>query len=171
MEAPTPEDVLARMGPEFERRAAGYSVKASALLALLHAVQESYGCVSVAAEEAVARFLGVGINRVHEAVTFYSLFRTSPLGKYHLKVCHSLSCELCGSQDLLGTILKKLNLRPGGMTPDGLFSLETVECLGCCDKAPAIQINLGEYIGPLCEQNLAEMLDGLIAEERGGGRE
>jgi NADH-quinone oxidoreductase subunit E len=167
----TAEDVLADLEGEFEKLAASYTVRASALLALLHAVQERYGCITPAAEEAVAGYLDVGLNRVHEAVSFYSLFRTTPPGKYHLKVCHSLSCELCGSQDLLGAIGRRLGLRPGTVTPDGLFSLETVECLGCCDKAPALQINFGEYIGPLSAAGLEEIIDGIIAREgRDAGR-
>jgi NADH-quinone oxidoreductase subunit E len=165
----SPEDVLGRLETEFARRAAPYAHRESALLAVLHAVQEEFGIITPAAEEAVARFLGIGTNRVHEAVSFYSLFHTNPTGKYHLRVCHTLSCELCGSAGLLEAIRRKINIEEGQVTPDGLFSLEAVECLGCCDKAPALQINLGEYIGPLTSGQVNALLEGLIAEEKGIG--
>ncbi len=162
----TGEEVLGRMRPEFERRAGSYAHRPSALLSLLHAVQEEYGRIDSGAEEAVAGFLGIGINVVHEAVTFYSLYRTKNAGKYHIRVCGSISCELCGSRDLAGAVRRKLYLGEKTVTADGLFSLEVVECLGACDLAPAAQINLGPYLGPLTAGRLEVLIDEIAAREK-----
>ncbi len=162
----TPEGVLAELGAEFEKRSAPYAHKPSALLALLNAVQETYGCISPEAGAAVSRFLGVGANRVHEAVTFYSLYGERPRGKYHLRICRTLSCHICGSFDLAEAVERKLGLRPGQVSADGLFSLETVECLGCCEKAPVVQVNLGEYRGPMTAESLSALIDELFGKER-----
>lgn len=159
------DEILDLIRGEFEEAAAPYSHRESALLAVLHAAQGKFGLISQGMENAVADFLGIGINRVHEAVSFYSLFRTYPVGKYHLRVCRTLSCELCGSAGLLEAIRSRLRIKEGQVTPDGLFSLEAVECLGCCDKSPALQINLGEYIGPLTQKGVLALIDGLIAKE------
>ena len=167
----TAEEVLARMRPFFESAAAPYSHRPSALLALLHAVQDVYGHITPESEIAVSQFLGVGPNRVREAVTFYSLYRQRPAGKFHIKLCRTLSCHICGSADLVGALRRKLGVREGEATADGLFSFETVECLGCCDKAPAVQVNLGSYLGPMTAESLGALIDELRAQEEAAARE
>ncbi len=169
MASVTTEDVLARLAPEFEKRAAPYSSKPSALLALLHAVQEAYGHITPEAEGAVARFLELGANQVHEAVTFYTLYRQRPLGKHHFQICRTLSCDLCGAADLAAVARKRLGVGPREVTPDGLFSWETVECLGCCDKSPVVQENLEPFTGPHSAESFGRMLDDLAAKSRSNG--
>jgi len=163
-------EVLAELRPEFEKRAAPYSHKPSALLALLHAVQDAYGYVPAEAEAAVAELLGVGRNAVHEAVTFYTLYKTRPMGKYHIQVCRTLSCDLCGARDLVGVVEKKLGIRNHEVTADGLFSLETVECLGCCELAPAIQVSQDPFRGPLTAEQMASLIDEVAAKEQSNGQ-
>ena len=157
----TTAEVLATLKAEFEKRAAPYDHKESALLALLHAVQERYGWVFDEAEAAVGEFLGVGANKVHEAVTFYTLYRQRPYGKYHVMVCRTLSCDATGGADLVKLLREKLKVDQKTPTPDGLFSWETVECLGCCDLAPALQVNREPFKGPMTVPALARMLDEL----------
>ncbi len=166
----TSAEVLDRLLPEFEKRAAPYSHKPSALLALLHAVQDAYTWIPPEAEAAVAEFLGVGRNAVHEAVTFYTLYRTRPMGKYHIQVCRTLSCDLCGARDLVGVVHKKLGIGEKQVTADGLFSLETVECLGCCELAPAIQCNQDPFKGPLTAEQMGALIDELTAKEKANGQ-
>jgi NADH-quinone oxidoreductase subunit E len=165
----TAEEVLERLSPEFEKRAAPYARRTSALLSLLHAVQDAFGYVPPEGEEAVARFLGVGANRVHEAVTFYTLFRRRPAGKYHIQVCRTLSCDLTGGGKVLAALERRLGVTQGQVTPDGLFSFESVECLGCCDKAPALHVNKERFRGPLTEELVEDLLDELRAREGGDG--
>lgn len=162
----TTAGILAQLRPEFEKRAAPYSHRPSALLALLHAVQDAYGYVPAEAEAAVAEFLGVGRNAVHEAVTFYTLYKTRPMGKYHIQVCRTLSCDLCGARDLVGVVEKKLGIHHHEVTADGLFSLETVECLGCCELAPALQISQDPFRGPLTAEQMTSLIDELTAKEK-----
>ena len=161
----TVDAVLAELKPAFEKAAAPYSHRPSALLALLHVVQEAYGYVSPESEGAVARFLDVGPNRVHEVVTFYTLYRQRPVGKYNIKLCRTLSCHVCGSPDLLNAVKRRLGIGEKEVTADGLFSLETVECLGCCDKSPAVQINYDPYLGPMTPESLEKVIDELVAKE------
>ena len=162
-------EVLERLKHEFERRSAPFDFKPSALLSLLHAVQEAYGYVPPAGEAAVAEFLGMGANRVHEAVTFYTLYRQHPYGKYHVQVCRTLACDLCGWHDLVKTLMDRFKVAPRTATADGLFSWETVECLGCCDLAPALQINKEPFRGPMTAGDLGRILDDLAAKEKGNG--
>lgn len=167
----TTEQVFETLRPEFSKRAAPYSYKPSALLALLHAVQDAYGHITPEGEAAVARFLEIGANQVHEAVTFYTLFRQKPCGKHHFQVCRTLSCDLCGGADTVAAIRKKLGgIGPREVTPDGLFSYETVECLGCCELAPAVQVNAEPYRGPVGPEDAERLIDELTAKARGNGR-
>ncbi len=133
-------------------------------------MQDTYGYITPEAQAAVAQFLRIGANQVHEAVTFYTLYRQRPAGKYHLQICRTLSCDLCGAQDLVGIVERKLGLRDKQVSPDGLFSLETVECLGCCEMAPALQINLEPYRGPVTAESMVSLIDELTVKERGNGR-
>jgi NADH-quinone oxidoreductase subunit E len=162
-------EILERLRPEFEKRAAPYSHKPSALLALLHAVQEADGYITGDAEWAVAEFLNVGRNAVHEAVTFYTLYKTKPMGKYHVQVCRTLSCDLCGARDLVGVLQKKCGIGEKQVSADGLFSYETVECLGCCELAPAIQTNEDPFKGPLTAAQMEGLIDELTAKAKANG--
>lgn len=120
---------------------ARYPEPRAALLPVLWAVQRRDGWVSLEAEAWVAKRLGVSPAHVHGAVTFYTMFKQKPSGKYHVQVCTTLSCMLRGSDELLGHIEKSLGIKPGETTPDGRFSLVRVECLGSCGTAPMLQLN------------------------------
>lgn len=162
--------ILEKLKPEFEKRTQPYSHRESALLACLHAVQDAYGFVTPDAEAAVAEFLEVGRNRVHEAVTFYTLYRTKPYGKHHFALCRTLSCDLCGTPEVLAAIRKKCGGIPEKtVTPDGLFSYETVECLGCCDKAPALQVNQDAFKGPMTAEGVTQLMNELEAKAKANG--
>jgi NADH-quinone oxidoreductase subunit E len=159
------DELLSRLRAGMEEAAAPYGNRESALLAVLHAVQDTLGWIPPEAEEAVADFLGLGRNRIHEAVSFYSMFRTSPRGVWHVRVCGTLSCEICGSSGLVEAVRDILGLSAGQVTPDGMFSFEEVECLGACDLAPAVQVNDEPAQGPMTRESLS----GLIKRLRGKG--
>jgi NADH-quinone oxidoreductase subunit E len=133
------------LGAEFERRVdaivAKYPQPKAALLPVLWEVQNAKGSIDLEAEEWVAARLGVAASHVHGCVTFYTMYKQRPSGKYHIQLCTTLSCMLRGSDDLLRHIEEKLGIKAGETTPDAKFSLVRVECLGSCGTAPMFQLN------------------------------
>jgi NADH:ubiquinone oxidoreductase subunit E len=98
--------------------------------------------------------------RIYEVATFYTMLRTRPCGKYLLQVCRSLSCCLVGGEGVLHHIEKRLGIHDGQTTPDGTFTLMTVECLGSCGTGPVVQIN-DDYHESLTVESLDRLLDSL----------
>lgn len=116
----------------------------SALIRALHiAQQENQGWLSIAAMDHVAEILGITPIEVYEVATFYSMYNLQPVGKYVLEVCHTGPCAIEGAERLIGYIQQKLGIQTGETTPDGLFTLKEVECLGACGYAPMMQV--GEF--------------------------
>ena len=128
-----------------------YPVKRSASLMLLHALQEHFGHLSKAAIEWTAAKLELQPINIYELVTFYPMFRQEPAGKFHLKVCRTLSCALGGSYKLHEHLCAKLGLdchaHGAQTTPDGKFTVEFVECLASCGTAPVMMCNEDFYEG------------------------
>src|SRR5262249_54298543 len=112
-----------------------YPVKRSAMLPCLHIVQEAEGDVTRSGILAVAESVGVKPDEVESVVTFYSMYTQEPLGKNLVKVCTSISCYLCGCDDILAHLENRLGIRRGETTKDGLFTLQGVECLAACGMA------------------------------------
>ena len=102
------------------------------------------GWLPVPVIEFVARQIGVPYMRVYEVATFYTMFNMAPVGRYHVQVCGTTPCMLSGSDDVLAAC-KNHGLVKGRTTPDGLFTLTEVECLGVCANAPMVQINDDNY--------------------------
>jgi len=150
-------DVLAK---KIDELAARYPVKQAALLPVLHLVQNEKGFLSPEDEQDVAGRLGILPVKVREVVTFYTMFRRSPVGKYHIQVCTNLSCSLAGGDGLVGRLETRLGIALGGTTPDGKFTLTGVECLGACETAPCLMINF-DYHGNLDAAGLDKILEGL----------
>ena len=121
---------------------------------LLHALQEHFGFISSEAMEWVAVKLGLQPINIYELVTFYPMFRQEPVGKFHFKVCRTLSCALAGSNRLYEHFCSKLGLDPHAHGPqtsgDGKYTVEFVECLASCGTAPVLMINerLEEKVTP-----------------------
>ena len=111
----------------------------------LHAIQENFGHISQEAIEWTAKKLELKPINVLELVTFYPMFRQEPLGKYHIKVCRTLSCALNGSHELRNYFCEKVGLDPKvhgpQTTKDGRFTVEFVECLASCGTAPVMMLN------------------------------
>jgi NADH-quinone oxidoreductase subunit E len=101
---------------------------------------QTQGWLPVPVIEFVARQIGVPYMRVYEVVTFYTMFNLAPVGRFHVQVCGTTPCMLRGSDDVLAAC-KNRGLVKGGTTPDGMFTLTEVECLGTCANAPMMQIN------------------------------
>lgn len=102
------------------------------------------GWLPVPVIEFVARQIGVPYMRVYEVATFYTMFNLAPVGKFHVQVCGTTPCMLRGSDDVLAAC-KNRGLAKGKTTPDGLFTLTEVECMGTCSSAPMVQINDDNY--------------------------
>ena len=133
----------------------------SALLPLLHLVQEEYGWLSVDAMDKVALFLNIQPIEVYEVATFYTMFLLQPQGKYLLEICRTGPCCLVGAERIMQHIENKLGVKEGEVTPDGLFSWRGVECLAACGFGPVLQF------GPaytFYENLTEESVDNLINE-------
>lgn len=118
-----------------------YPVKRSAVLMLLHAIQEDIGYISKDAVEWIAAKLELQPINVYEVVTFYPMFRQRPIGRRHIKVCRTLSCALMGGYKTCETFEKEFNTHRGEISPDGEVTIEFVECLASCGTAPVVLID------------------------------
>ncbi len=138
-----------------------YEYPRAAMLPLLWLVQGKDGYVSQEAEDWVARMLGVARSRVHEAVSFYNMFHTSPVGRRELRVCTSLPCQLRGSARVLDQIKERLKLRPGETTSGQEVTLTEVECLCACEMSPMAQLD-ETFVGPLEGDTLGTVLQAAL---------
>ncbi|MBI3015130.1 MAG: NADH-quinone oxidoreductase subunit NuoE [Candidatus Tectomicrobia bacterium] len=132
---------------KFQQLLKRYPNKQAALLPTLHLVQSEVGYVSKEAIDFVAGLLALSPTYVHSVASFYTMFYKEKMGKYVIQVCRTLPCALCGSRKILEYLKGKLGIEVGETTPDGKFSLVTVECLASCGTAPVIQINDDYYEG------------------------
>src|SRR5215469_18656073 len=137
-----------------------YPTKRAVLLPALHLVQHTHNWIPMQAIQEVAEFLEVAPSEALDTATFYEEYWLKPKGKYLIQVCRSLSCEICGSNDLTSSLKKKLGIELGETTPDGRFTLVELECLGACGTAPVALVNdvLHEELTP---QKLDEIIAGL----------
>jgi NADH-quinone oxidoreductase subunit E len=136
------------MREQIEAAAARYPDQRSAIMPALLIAQQEHGYLPGPVLEEVADILGVERVWVYELATFYTLFHPGPVGLFHLQLCDNVSCMLCGSDELLRHLEAVLGIEKGGTTPDGLFTLSTVECLGACEMAPVMQVG-DDYHGDL----------------------
>ena len=125
---------------------------------------QAQGWLPVPVIEFVARAIGVPYMRVYEVATFYTMFNLAPVGRYHVQVCGTTPCMLAGSDDVLAAC-KNYGMAKGRTTPDGLFTLTEVECLGACANAPMVQINDDNYEDLNYDRTTA-VLDALAKGER-----
>jgi NADH-quinone oxidoreductase subunit E len=133
----------------------------SALLPVLHIAQEELGgYLSVEVMDYVAGVLNIQPVEVYEVATFYTQFYIEKKGRFVLEICRTSPCAICGGEKISEYIQKKLGIKDGETTPDGLFTLREVECLGACGYAPAMQINT-EFYEHLTEQKTDEIIENL----------
>ena len=153
--------VTAALQAEIDELITHYPNKRSASLMLLHAMQENFGYISLQAVEWIATKLGLQPINIYELVTFYPMFHAEPVGRYHLKVCRTLSCALGGSYKLHEHFCQRLGLDPHAHGPqttkDGKFTVEFVECLAGCGSAPVMMCNDAFHEG-VSEQRADEIL-------------
>jgi NADH:ubiquinone oxidoreductase subunit E len=145
---------------EIQAIMAKYPEKLAATLPVLHIAQREFGFVSLAAMKAVAKAIGIPEGHVFGVATFYTMYQKAPVGKYHFSVCTNISCALRGAAPLRGKVCEKTGVKPGaGPSPDGMWSVEEVECLAGCGLAPCIQVNHDVYDELVDEQKLIEVME------------
>ena len=125
----------------FDRLPTLYPIKRSALVPMLLYAQDDIGYVSDAVVAEIAQRLDLLELDVRNVLSYYSMLRTKPAGKYNVQVCTNISCMLRGGYDIFDHCKSRLGIGHKQVTSDGLFSLEEVECIGACCWAPAIQVN------------------------------
>ena len=145
---------------EFDAIVQRYPQKRAALLTVLHLAQREFGWLSREVMEYVGRLLDIPAGEVYDTASFYTMFYQKPVGKYHIQVCHTLSCALRGARNIYEHLEQKLGIKAGEVTPDGKFSLVKVECLGSCGTAPVVQIN-DDYFEGLTIEQLDDILNRL----------
>jgi NADH-quinone oxidoreductase subunit E len=144
---------------QMREKASQYPQRKSAILPALTIAYRQVGHLNNDIYKEISRVIRVPHVEVAEAATFYTLFPKQPVGKYLIQVCHNISCALLGADSLVAYLEEKLGIKKGETTPDNLFTLITVECLGSCATAPMMQINQDYY-----ENLTREKVDGILEE-------
>lgn len=153
------DEALALVGKIIKRYPEGR--EKSALLPLLHLAQAEFGgWLSPETMDYVASLLKIKPVEVYEVATFYTMFNLKPVGKCVLEVCRTGPCWLRGAEDIIQYLENKLGIKEGETTPDGMFTLRTVECLASCGTAPMMQVGMN-YIENLSTDNMDQVLDDL----------
>jgi len=116
-----------------------------ALIPLLQAAQDSYGYIPEKVIHYISEVVNIPAAEIYGVITFYSQFRLKPLGKYVIRICEGTACHVNGAKNILRVLQEELGLSVGETTADGLFSLQSVACLGCCSLAPVIMVNDETY--------------------------
>jgi len=129
------------LAARFDKLVTLYPMRRSALVPMLLYAQDEVGYISEAVVAEIARRIEITELDVRNVLSYYSLLRTKPVGKFHVQVCTNISCMLRGGYELFERFQDELGIGHKGITGDGVFSLEEVECIGACCWAPAIQVN------------------------------
>jgi NADH-quinone oxidoreductase subunit E len=153
------------LAARFDKLVTIYPVKRSALVPMLLYAQDEVGYVSDEVIAELAQRLDLLELDVRNVLSYYSMLRVRPAGKYNVQVCTNISCMLRGGYELLDHCKHRLGIDHKGVTPDGLFSLEEVECIGACCWAPAVQVNY-DFHDNLTPEKMDKVLDD-YAEGRG----
>jgi NADH:ubiquinone oxidoreductase subunit E len=122
-----------------------WKVKPGSLIMILHKIQETFGYISRESADKLAQITGISLARIYGVITFYHFFKTTKPGKNKISVCLGTACYLKGGQDLIEEARKILGLAPGGVTEDGLFSIDEVRCVGCCGLSPVLTVGNDTY--------------------------
>ena len=148
--------------PEFEKLRARFPAgfESSLVLPCVRRIQEDRGYVADSDVEELTAYLGVPRIQIEEVLSFYTQFRRKPIGRWHLQICHNVSCSMRGAESLLSRVEKKIGIGPGETSKDGRYTLSVVECLGSCGTAPMMMVN-DTYHENLTGETLDTLLEGL----------
>lgn len=146
------------LAARFDRLVNLYPLRRSALVPMLLYAQDEKGYLSGEAIAEIAGRIGITELETRNVISYYSLLRTEPVGKYHVQVCTNISCMLRGANEVFAHCKKKLGIENRQTTVDGMFSLEEVECIGACSWGPAVQVNY-DYYENLTPEELDKVLE------------
>ena len=162
-------DGFMKFSEELERRfvemSTHYPTKRSTLVPMLLYIQDEVGALTDEAIHEIAQRLDLTDLEVRNVVSYYSMLRTRAIGKYNLQICTNVSCLLRGAEDLFEHCKKKLGVGNKGTTPDGLFTVEEVECIGACSWAPAMQMNY-DFHENLTVEKIDQLIETLKKKEQ-----
>jgi NADH-quinone oxidoreductase subunit E len=150
--------------PEFEKMKERYPAtgfESSLVLPCLRRIQEDRGYVAEEDIVALVEYLHVPRIQVEEVLSYYTMLRRHPIGKYHLQACRNIACSMRGSEGVINHLCAKLGVQPGGTTPDGRFTVTEVECLGSCGTAPVVMVNEA-YHENMSAEKLDKLIEGLL---------
>ncbi|ODV94142.1 hypothetical protein PACTADRAFT_44410 [Pachysolen tannophilus NRRL Y-2460] len=145
------KEILGRYPPQYKK---------AAVMPLLDLGQRQAGFTSISVMNYVAKYLDMPPMRVYEVATFYTMYNRKPVGKYHLQVCTTTPCQLCGSNSVMKSISDHLEIKSGETTKDGIFTLQEVECLGACVNGPMMSVN-DDYYEDLDSEKVVKLLNDL----------
>jgi len=146
---------------KFKHLASIYPRKRSALIPMLLLAQKEHGYIKSETIQYIGKYLDLDPSEVDSILSFYTLLRRQPVGKYHIMICTNLACMLNGSDEIEACVKRKLGVDLKQITPDGLFSAIEFECLGSCTTAPVMQIN-GEFYENLDVKKVESIIDDLL---------
>jgi NADH-quinone oxidoreductase subunit E len=135
------------------------------LISILQEVQAEYGYLSRDSISRISGYLNLPSSKIFGVATFYNQFKLKAPGRIQIAMCRGTACHVKGSLNLLDTCRQLLGIEVGETTKDGLFSLETVACLGCCSIAPAMMVN-GRFFGRLDKKKVEYLIDAWRASGR-----
>ncbi len=138
------------------------------LIPLLQSAQDHFGYIPRRGIRYISGVTAIPESEIYGVITFYSQFRLQPMGKYVIKACAGTACHVSNSKMIIDTIEDELAIEVGGTTEDGLFTLNTVACIGCCSLAPVIMIN-DETHGRLTPASLRKLLRSYKRREKASG--
>jgi NADH-quinone oxidoreductase subunit E len=150
--------VSEQLGAFFDQKMKDYPTRRSFLVPMLLYTQDELGYLSEEAIAYIAKKVDLSELEVRNVISYYSMLTTRPRGKYHVQVCTNISCMLRGAYDVWEHCQQRLGVGNKQTTPDGLFSLEEVECIGACSWAPAMQVNY-TFHENLTEDKVDRLLD------------
>ncbi len=139
-----------------------YPQPRSALVPICHLAQAADGYLTREAMADIASLVGVSAAEVLGTASFYDMLHTTPVGRYLVGICTNVACLLSGGEALLAHAEERLGVRAGGTSPDGTFTLEELECVALCDRAPCATVNW-RYFGPLTNEGFDTLVDDLAA--------
>ena len=142
-----------------------YPTKRSVLVPILLYVQDELGAITDDAIHELAQRVELSDLEVRNVISYYSMMRTHPIGKYNLQVCTNVSCLLRGADDIFEHCKKKLGVSNKQTTADGLFYVEEVECIGACSWAPAMMMNY-DFVENLTTEKIDELIESLKKKEQ-----
>jgi len=148
---------------QFNFRRMHYEGAEGALIPLLQKAQEEMGYIPIEAIQMIYERTGIPPSEIYGVATFYAQFRLKPVGKHIVRVCHGTACHVANAKSITDAICDTLNIASGETTPDRLFTIETVSCLGCCSLAPVIMIN-NQTFGNLTTSSVKKVIKRYMKE-------